>query len=203
MKKYLSRLTDLINWNRQKELILQLKLSHVSRVGIALILAAVIIVPTIQYVFPWISNVFGAVQTVRPNGDGTFGAGWQNSSGSTSSLFAEADDDPDSPNDSDYIRSANRTDTTLFLLLEDVPTNFGSATSVEIKTRHRENGVGNDRAALTYQIVQSNESTAITAATSAILLADNGSYVTETFSPSITGTNTITHPDQLRLMRRS
>jgi hypothetical protein len=146
------------------------------------------------------TDVYAAVNSIRPNGDGTI-TGWTTSGGGTTNLYAEADDDPDSPTDADYILGPNRSSSQMFVDLNDLPADFVSATSVEIKSRHQEQSVGNDTMTIYYQLFASNESTALTAETAGTLLGAN-TWALSTYTPSITGTNDKTTWDGAKLRIR-
>ncbi|MDD5487287.1 MAG: DUF2341 domain-containing protein, partial [Dehalococcoidales bacterium] len=142
-----------------------------------------------------------AALTLRPNADGTT-TGWTTSGGGSTNLYAEIDDDPDSPTDTDYVQGPNKTDSSMFVELGNTPSDFESAGTVEIKARHQENGSGNDTITIYYQIFQSDESTALTAETAGTTLTE-GSWTNNAYSSlSITGTNSKTIWDGAKLRIR-
>lgn len=135
--------------------------------------------------------------TVYPNGDGTKN-GWIEytpSFGNTTNIYANIDEGTASPNDSDYISGAYNAGA-YYVLLGDMPSDFGTATSVSIKVRSQYSSSKLDNKSFNCQLVQSNESTAITGSTNT---AVTGSFANYTISPSITGSNTKTVWDGMRL----
>ena len=142
--------------------------------------------------FLWnILVVQAADHTLRPNGNGTV-TDW--TSTNSNAIFSEIDDDPDSSTDADYVEGPDSTNSTMFVELSTLPSDFTSADTVEIKAKHGEVGAGNDTIALEYQIYQSDESTAVTAETAFGDVADDQdstvTYETDAVGVSITGTNT-------------
>lgn len=133
--------------------------------------------------------------TVYPNGDGSM-LNWETESSSTSNLYAQLDEGVDSPNDADYLRAPNASNY-LFLLLQDMPVDFGTITGINIKVRARRvAGIG-FRYINGVRIYQSNETTAITASSSSSPLST--SFQNYTFSPSITGATDKSSWDGARL----
>jgi hypothetical protein len=90
--------------------------------------------------------------TIRPDGDGTQAAGWLGS-------WADIDDDPDTPNDGDYVTTVPASAS--YYTLTDAGDGFDVMTQVTYKIRL--GGTGGDASGTVYvQIVQDDESTALT-----------------------------------------
>lgn len=109
-----------------------------------------------------IQKVFAAVlSTLRPTGDGT-ASGLGYSTGTTA--WSLIDDDPDSVDTADYIvqtRSTSGTDSA-FLLVTDMPSDFGSMATLQVDVHVSNASGGNDTIVLTAQIFESNETSALT-----------------------------------------
>lgn len=120
--------------------------------------------------------------TVYPNGDGSKG-GWAISGGGTSNIYSVISEGTASPNDSDSIVCSTGS-SSYFALLGDMPGDFSVATAVSIKVRAQYTSGKGDIKSFDCRLVQSDESTAITANTTT---AASGSLSTYTISPSITG----------------
>ncbi|MFC1586211.1 Ig-like domain-containing protein [Fibrobacterota bacterium] len=138
-----------------------------------------------------ISHKTAGTLILYPDGDGSeSGCDWETSEGST--FFDLIDEGMTSADDAaTYIQSAARQDGFIWIRLSDTWDDFSSATSAEIRVRHREPGSGNDRATLDYQVVEGNSSsTGITLETDIGQLPDNGAYQNDSETVSIDGTNT-------------
>jgi len=147
---------------------------------------------------PKIEEAKAADTTLRPNGDGTVGT-WTSTA---ATFYTEIDNDPDAADDdTTYVQGPNRADASMFVLLSDTPADFGSADTIEIKVKHKEDGTGNDVIDMYYQIFQSDEATVITAETTATRLTQ-GTYTINAKSVSITGTNDKTTWDGARIRLR-
>jgi len=131
------------------------------------------------------------------SGDGTT-TGWTSTAGS---FYSVIDEEVETPNDADYISGPNVSDSQMYVLLSDPPADFDSATAVNIKARHIKVTNGNDPIGMYYSVVESNESTAITAEAG---FAAIGTTWTTTASStvSVTGTNTKANWTSARLMIR-
>lgn len=132
--------------------------------------------------------------TVYTNGDGTK-TNWQNSAGNSTNLYTYVDEGTDSPNDADYLQPSATS--SLFLLLGDMPSDFSVATSVSISVRFKQTTSKGDFSYLsTFQLVQSDESTALTAAVTA---SRPTTFTTQTATPTITGNTDKTSWDGARI----
>lgn len=94
--------------------------------------------------------------TVRPNGDPS-NYGFFTMTG-CAALWDCIDDDPDSADDTTYLEGSNNTGGAGWLDLGAMPSDFVSATSVDLKVRHMENGSGDDTVGGYYKIVPSDQS---------------------------------------------
>ena len=136
-----------------------------------------------------------ATTTILVNGDGTT-TSWTNESAGSSNLYLSIDEGTDSPNDSDYITTSTASSTATFLL-EDMPVNFDTASSVNIKIRCKRSGTKGDIFSInTVQLVESDGSTAITNTAN---VAETTTTATYTLSPTITGGTDKTTWDGARL----
>lgn len=127
--------------------------------------------------------------TVRPDSGTSTTGSWGQSGCSAGNFYNCIDEDPDTPDDaSTYVQGPNRSNTTMWVQLGAMPADFGSAVDVEIKARHQENGSGDDTITAYYQVFESNESTALTAETSAVLLTQ-GTYTTRAETVGLVGSN--------------
>src|SRR3990172_8796027 len=129
--------------------------------------------------------------SLRPDGNGTY-TGWTsttcNGTGE-SAVWGCINEDPDSPDDTDYISGPNVSDSTMFVTLSNLPSDALTVTSLDIKARHRKIMSGNDAITMGYQIYTGGESTALTAESTTAVTT---TWATATYSSvSITGTNTI------------
>ncbi len=137
-----------------------------------------------------------ATTIVYPNGDGTK-TNWSGV-GDTTNLYANIDEGTTSPDDNDYSLSATSL-SEIYFLLGDMPSDFGTATGATIRCRLIESYFSKDGGALRFdycQLVQSNESTAITATST---ITGTTLPATYAFTPTITGATDKTTWDGARL----
>ena len=121
-----------------------------------------------------------ATVTVYPNADGTL-TNWVNESSGTSNRYQSVDEGTDSPNDADFINCSTQNNNG-FLLLGNMPSDFGTATAVTIKMRTK-TGIKGDYLQWNYvQIVASNETDFITETVA--MTNGNLSATTYTYNPS-------------------
>ncbi|MFO0919692.1 MAG: hypothetical protein U0872_15445 [Planctomycetaceae bacterium] len=118
--------------------------------------------------------------TVLANGDGSKTA-WTDESSGTSNLYSHVDELVASTNDSDYIQSTSPTNS-IFLLLQDMPSDLSVVTGVSVQIRAQRNGSSRT---VTTQIVKSDESTALTDALTQT--PPNGSWSNFTNNHAVTG----------------
>ena len=140
-----------------------------------------------------------ATVTVFPNGDGTT-TNWSDESSGTTNLYTKINEGTGSPNDSDYVSTSTQ-NTNAYFQLGDMPGDFGTATGVTIKLRlARTSSKGDFRQFLDCQLMESNQSTAISAAAT---ITDSTTITTYSFSPTITGATTKGAWDGMRLRVKS
>ena len=121
-----------------------------------------------------------ATVIVYPNGDGTL-TNWLNESSGSTNRYLSVDEGTDSPNDTDFINCTNQ-NTNGFLLLGNMPSDFGTATAVTIKMRTK-TGTKGDYLHWDYcQIIAANEVDFITSSVS--MTNGNLSATTYTYNPS-------------------
>lgn len=133
------------------------------------------------------------------NGDGTIGS-WTNEIPNTTNLYLSVDEGTGSVNDADYIQTSTTSDTITFQLT-NTPSDFASAIGIIISVRHVvTSSKGTPMYVSEIQIVESDNTTAITATASAT--ADT-TLTTYRYSPAITGTNTKTSWDNARIRLKS
>jgi hypothetical protein len=99
--------------------------------------------------------------TIRPSGDGTQ-TGITFSTGSTASVLI--DDDPDTPTTSDYIQQTRNTagDDTSYIQIDNMPSDFDTMTTLDIKADVSNSSGGNDTVTLKAQIFESEGGAALT-----------------------------------------
>ena len=139
--------------------------------------------------------------TVVPNADGTGASNWS-VNGGPSTRFGCINNGIASPDDTDFIRnllSEGGSGETAFFGFEDMPADFDTATSVTAKIRQK--AVSNDSDGVSYQLFQSNGTTALS---NKIDLNINGSAVstsfrTDTLSFTRTGATTKTVWDGIQI----
>lgn len=121
-----------------------------------------------------------------PVADGTT-TNWVDQSAGTTNLYQTVDEGTLSPNDSDYVTTTTNNAEITFLLT-DMPADFVSATKISIKVRHATSSSKSGLPIAEVQIVESNNTTAIT---DTVSTSDDVAPVTFTYSPNITtATNT-------------
>jgi len=128
--------------------------------------------------------------TLLANGDGTI-------SGSVGGIagppyYVNVDEGTDSPDDNDFISMTSVA--SIFLLLTDLPSDASVITAVTVKLRTQNSSKG--RAISSFQLLQSDESTALIAQTTA---AGTTTPTTYSFTPTITGATTKAAWDGARL----
>lgn len=137
--------------------------------------------------------------TVSPNVDGTLGAFTQ--TGCTGATFYDCiNDDPDSPNESDYVEGPAVTDGNMFLQLGDMPADFVAAAAVTINARTQKITEADDNIDLYYRVMQSDETTNLTNETPTS--RQTTAWGTHVKGVAITGTNTKAIFDGARLRIR-
>ena len=138
-----------------------------------------------------------ASTTVYPNGDGTINGWteWAPSTGGTTNLYQKIDEGTASPNDSDSVIGGYAAGS-YYILLGDMPVDFGTATAVSIKVRAQYTTGKGDVKSFDCRLVKSDETTAITASTNTTVTASAATY---TIPPSITGATDKTSWDGMRL----
>lgn len=132
--------------------------------------------------------------TVYPNGDGSKGS-WAIFGGGTSNIYTVISEGTASPNDSDYIAGPFGAGN-YFMLLGDMPGDFGTATAVSFKIRAQYSTSKGDNKSFNCRLYKSDESTVITGTTNTSV---SGSFTTYTITPSITGATDKTSWDGARL----
>ena len=143
-----------------------------------------------------------ATVTLRPSSDGTV-TGW--TPVLAASIAAAIVDDPDS-NDGDlsYALSPNAADGTCYVLLDDVPGDFDPAAinSITIKVAHRRintPAMAVDAGTVNAFLVRSDEATAISTTPTAVASPIQAGYALTSFTPSPTGTHTVSDWNGARL----
>ena len=129
--------------------------------------------------------------TLYPNGDGTISGTVMGTAGPP--YYVNVDEGTASPNDSDSIVPVPSGH--IFLLLTDMPAEADTITGVTVKIRTSNSSKG-DSAVSSFQLFQSNESTALIAQTT---ISGSTTVTTYTFNPSITGATTKAAWDGARL----
>lgn len=135
-----------------------------------------------------------ATDTLYPNTDGTK-TGWTGT-GSTSNLWDNVNEGTVTPADADYNQASSNVP--LFHGLTDTNVNFYQANSVVVRIRVAVTALkGNNRQFSTVQIVQSDESTALTNAVS--IASATGTVTTLVANLTVTGATDKTTWDAARL----
>lgn len=139
-----------------------------------------------------------ATSILYPNGDGTKG-GWAEFSptfGNTTNIYTDIDEGTDSPDDSDTISNSTANNSGYFLLT-DTPADASVITGVTVKSRGYQNTTkGTPITQYSVQIVQSNESTALT---DSATITPSTTITTSSSTLNITGLTTKTAWDGARL----
>ena len=133
-----------------------------------------------------------ASTTVYPNGDGSRVGTWTPSTGSTYyNLIDETVAD-----DADYV-STTTENGIIYFDFQSMPSDFGTATAVDIHARTKTGSKGDYIRWDHIQLVSNDESTSIT--NTASMTSGNVFFTDFTYSPSITGSTTKTTWDGIRL----
>jgi len=142
--------------------------------------------------------------TVRPSGDGTT-TGWSKTGG-TGTFASCIVDDPDSNDgDTSYVLSPNVTDGSMWVELDNMPSDFDLGVSADLKAAIKKINTAVmtvDLSDAYLQVQRSDESTAITAESSVCNVTVTASYTLFTRSVNISGTQTKTNWDAARLKLR-
>lgn len=98
---------------------------------------------------------------LSPNGNVTT-TGWTNTGGST--FWDSVKEDPDNPNDTDYILGPNATNTNNAITfdLSDTPADFVAAKRVEIRARYGKTVSSDDSELLNYEVLDSSNASFVT-----------------------------------------
>ena len=121
--------------------------------------------------------------TVYPNGDYSIG-GWVNESAGTTNLYLSVNEGTGAPDDLDYAVTSYNSDS-IFLELDDMPSDFWEVTSVIVRLRIRESGSKGDyRRFSSGQIYQNDATTAIS---DSFTVTGTGTTTTFSYNPSISG----------------
>lgn len=144
-----------------------------------------------------------ATVTLRPSGDGTT-TGWTVTGGTGSHASAIVDDPDSNDADTSYVLSPNVTDGTMFVQLDDVPADFDpdAINSISIKVAHRRLNTPQmsvDAGTVNALLTRSDETTAISTTPTAVSSPIQAGYLTTTFTPSATGTHTVSDWNGARL----
>jgi hypothetical protein len=121
--------------------------------------------------------------TVYPNGDYSRG-NWVNESAGTTNLYLSVNEGTGTPDDLDYAVTNDNSDS-IFLELDNMPSDFWEATSVTVRLRIRESGSKGDyRRFSSGQIYQNDATTAIS---DSFTITGTGTTTTFSYNPSISG----------------
>lgn len=103
-----------------------------------------------------------ATAVLRPTADFTASNGWTHQLGSSNPLWSRVDDDPDTPDDSDYMQGAAGANTgEVQLTLGPIPSDIGTVTAVVIRSRIRRSAAGDDTCSLFLSIKDGSNSSTI------------------------------------------
>jgi hypothetical protein len=144
-----------------------------------------------------------AVVTLRPSGDGTT-TGWGVTGGAGSHASAIVDDPDTNDADTSYVLSPNVASGTMFVGLDDVPGDFDPAAinSITIKVAHRRLNtpvMAVDDGTVNAFLTRADEATAISTTPTAVASPIQGGYALTSFTPSPTGTHTVSDWNGARL----
>lgn len=131
-----------------------------------------------------------ATTTLYPNGDGTISGTVGGIAGPP--YYVNVDEGTASPDDNDFISMTSVA--SIFLLLTDLPSDASVITAVTVKLRTQNSSKG--RAISSFQLLQSDESTALIAQTT---VTGTTTFTTYSFTPTITGATTKAAWDGARL----
>lgn len=144
-----------------------------------------------------------ATTTLRPSGDGTT-TGWTRvaASGTFASKIVEAVSSNDG--DTSYIQSPNVTTSSIFFDLDNPPGDFdpNAISAITINLAHRRLNTPQmtaDSGTITARLVKSDETTAMTTTPTAIDCPIQGTYAQNGFTPSLSGTPSLSDWQGARL----
>lgn len=144
-----------------------------------------------------------ATVTLRPSADGTT-TSWTRVA--ASGTFASKIVDVVASNDGDtsYVQSPNVATGTMYVELDDVPADFDPAaiTTITIKLAHRRlntPAMSVDAGDVHASLVRADEATAISTTPTAVSSPIQAGYAQTSFTPTVTGTHTVTDWNGARL----
>jgi hypothetical protein len=132
--------------------------------------------------FFYVETAFAAtLPTIRPNGDGTQ-TGITFSTGTVASVLI--DDDPDTPTTSDYTQQTRNSngDDTSYITIDNMPSDFSTMTTLDIKADVSNSSGGNDIVTLKVQIFESEGGAALTDQLTLSTDTDASGFKTGTFA---------------------
>ena len=133
-----------------------------------------------------------ASTTVYPNGDGSRTGTWTPSTGTT--YYNLIDETP--ADDADFVSTTSQ-NAIIYFDFQNMPSDFGTATAVDIHIRTKTGTKGDYLRWDHVQLVSNDESTSIT--NTAAMTSGNIAFTDYTYSPSIIGSTTKTTWDGIRL----
>ena len=152
------------------------------------------------FIFAWIFSGWPQIQevhaaalpTLRPTADGTIDAEVVHDAGTAAPFYTHIDDDPDSPNTADWIaNSQNESAASAFFEVTDMPADFDTMNTLEIKIDFEAVGFADDTAVLYAQMYQSDESTTLSDEMQLATQATATGLITVSFTNVTAGSKTI------------
>lgn len=139
----------------------------------------------------WVAGLGFESVLVYANGDGTI-ADVVDEGGATTDLYQSIDDDPDTPNDADWVNNQVAA-ASAFFDLDDMPAGFGNAESLSIEVRVRGQNWDTGNVSLFARVYQSDETTPLTDEIELTELSADGSFanVGGTFTGLVAGSKSI------------
>ncbi|MEA3344154.1 MAG: hypothetical protein U9Q16_00515 [Patescibacteria group bacterium] len=132
------------------------------------------------------------LSTLRPIADGTIDSEVVHDAGTAAPFYSHIDDDPDSPNTSDWIASSlNEIAASAFFDVTNMPSDFDTMSTLEIKIDFEAIGFDDDTAVLYAQMYQSDESTTLSDEMQLATQATGSGLVTVSFTNVSAGSKTI------------
>ena len=150
------------------------------------------------FIFAWIFSGWPQIQevhaaalpTLRPTADGTIDAEVVHDAGTDAPFYTHIDDNPDSPDTTDWIANSGSA-ASAFFEVTDMPADFDTMSTLEIKIDFEAIGFSDDTAVLYARMYQSDESTTLSDEMQLATEATAAGLITVSFTNVSAGSKTI------------